>query len=438
MPADDASCWTLAELIDFEGALATWDGDASPDHGDSPRAARFRQWLHSRKVDHPGRRWLDAIQAATLLLATVAAVGGAGAVWGSLQRETAGVNVVWMLASTLVLPWLLFVAGGLAWMFRGRIPGIGLIGRLVEILSLRFVGSEWRSRIQQMRGSGELTRMLAWHIGARTQLLAAAFHAGAFAGLGAMVLFKRVGFFWESTTEQVLQLMLETAVDLLSWPWAAWLPQAVPDVAASRSGTDWMTGGNGWWSFSLGALFLWGFLPRVALAAWMVRRKRRMLRRLAFQAPRHRRLWRALAGVHRGEDPPGPADGALVILIGGAEPDHDALRPFLLRRLRMNPTGWESLGVLDQDREETARAALARAPAGIVLFAEGWSLAPKQMERALAEVTARTGDRRQVLVVGDPVEGAINPVTAEERAEWERFVDERAGPELELFFYERP
>ena len=90
--------------------------------------------------------------------------------------------------------------------------------------------------------------------------------------------------------------------------------------------------------------------------------------------------------VRRGGEPEGPVDGALMIVVGGAEPDRDALRPFLLNRLRMNPTGWESLGVLDRGREVSAKEALDRAPAGIVLLCEGWALSPRQMDHALGEV----------------------------------------------------
>jgi hypothetical protein len=373
-----------------------------------------------------------------MLLAGVAAIAGAGAVWGSLDRESSGVNVIWMLSATLVLPWLLLGGGALAWLFRGCVPGIGLVGGLLEKVSLRFAGEELRAGLDRIRRSGELARVLAWHLAARTQLIAAAFHAGAFGGLGAMVLFKQVGFFWETTTETAMREFLEQAVAVLSAPWAGFLGRAVPDVAGSQIGSAWMEQGGGWWSFSLMAFVVWGVLPRLLLAAWAGWQKRRSLARLTFQAPHHRKLWRELNAVRRGEEPKGPVDGALVITVGGAEPDHEALRPFLLRRLRMNPTAWESLGVLDEAREDAAREALAKAPAGIVLFAEGWSLAPRQMERALAEVAARAGERRRVLLVGDPVEGGIEAVTDDERAQWERFVDERGAEELELIFYEAP
>ena len=194
--------------------------------------------------------------------------------------------------------------------------------------------------------------------------------------------------------------------------------------------------GLGWWPFLLMALIIWGLLPRLIISIWAGWKERQLLDGLAFQAPHHRKLWRGLTEVKRGEVAKGPVDGALMIMVGSGEPDREALRPFLLRRLRMNPTAWEHLGVLDDDREESAREALEKSPAGIVLIAEGWSLAPRQMERALAEVAARAEGRRRVLLVGNPTAGGMEPPTADERAQWERFLDERKAEELELIFYE--
>ncbi|BCX47369.1 DUF2868 domain-containing protein [Haloferula helveola] len=435
---DEKPRWSLPELIDFETELAGWDGRATPDRDGGSRAAVMKRWLEARDTGSIGRRWMGGLGAAGVLAALLAAASGAGAVWGTLDRETSGVNVIWMLSATLVLPWILFVFAFFAWLARGRIPMIGVVGSAMEKLSLRFVGEEVRAVVERIRRSGELARVLAWNLARRTQTVALSFHLGAFLGLGAMVLFKHVGFFWETTTETALRSFLDRAVEVLALPWSWTAPHLVPDVEGSEIGRDWMENGTGWWQFSLLCLAVWGVLPRLFLVLWVSWKQRRALASLTFQAPQHRKLWRALTEVRRGEKIEGPVDGALVVTVGGAEPDHEALRPFLLQRLRMNPTAWESLGVLDEGREEAAREALAKAPAGIVLFAEGWSLAPRQMERALDEVKAKAGERRQVLLVGNPSESGVEAVTADERGQWERFVDGRKGEELELVFYERP
>jgi hypothetical protein len=126
-----------------------------------------------------------------------------------------------------------------------------------------------------------------------------------------------------------------------------------------------------------------------------------------------------------------------VLDLGGISPNHDALRPFLLRHLRMNPVAWETLDVLDAGREAAASAALEKAPAGIIVLAEGWSLAPRQTEETLKRVHAAAAGRRTVLVVADfDREGRPRPPKADERVAWEAFFDGQKGLDVELSLYE--
>lgn len=431
-----AAKWNLADLIDFEAALAAWDGRAD---GHQPRSAGrpavMREWLARQPAGGPGSCWVGALRLSGGLLALLMAALGAAAAWGTLDRG--GIHVVWFLAATLVVPWLFLVAGLLGWALRGKFRRSGIGGWLIERFARRILAGRAEGAVETVRRSGELARVVGWRLARLTQWTAAAFHAGALLGLGAMVMFKRVGFYWETTTESATESLLGSLVQVLSLPWITLAPGAVPDVAASRRGPGWDGGGESWWPFLLLALLVWGLLPRLVLGAVAAWRERRLLGHLAFQAPGHRRLWRKLTEVRRGGEPEGPVDGALVIVVGGAEPDHEALRPFLLNRLRVNPTGWESLGVLDAGREDAARAALDKAPAGIVLLAEGWALSPRQMDRALAEVAARAGGRRIVVLVGDAgSDGRLKPPGDAERGEWERYADTRRDEEFELVFYE--
>ncbi|MEM1083547.1 MAG: DUF2868 domain-containing protein [Verrucomicrobiota bacterium] len=397
----------------------------------------MKRWLEKQGPIGLGARWVAAIGLAGSLLMLAFFAIGAVTAWGTLDRSVGGVHVVWFLMVALVLPWLLLLVGVLLWLLRGRIAAGGLFQSLMERLSLRFAGRKARRAIEQAKAVGELSGIVGWRLARWSQLAAAAFHGGALAGLGAMVLFKRVGFFWETTTERAMEGFLTTTVAVLSAPWSWAAPQLVPDVAASESIQDWKTGGLGWWPFLILSLLIWGLLPRLLLAGWAGWSERRALGRLTFQSPHHRKLWRAMTGVKRGEEPVGPVDGALVVSLEGAVPAKESLRPFMLRVLRMNPTGWERLGVLDQDHEEAARAALEKATAGIVLLAEGWSLAPRSVEKALDEVASRAGDRRVVLLVGNPTaDGSMGPPEAEQRVEWERFMDGRRGDEVELVFCE--
>jgi hypothetical protein len=92
---------------------------------------------------------------------------------------------------------------------------------------------------------------------------------------------------------------------------------------------------------------------------------------------------------------------------------------------------------LDTGREEAVQAALQKAPAGIVLLAEGWALSPHQMERTLQSVSPHVENRRLVLLVTNHNDqGHPLPPTSVERGEWEKFVDGLKDVELELVFFE--
>jgi hypothetical protein len=195
-----------------------------------------------------------------------------------------------------------------------------------------------------------------------------------------------------------------------------------------------------WWLFLLLAVAFWGLLPRLGL--WVVcwAAGRRALDRLDFQNRAHRALWRDLTAATREDADEKPLDGVLVLDVGGTGLDRAALRPFLLRRLRVNPTAWESVAVLDRGAELLASQALANAPAGVVLLAEGWALSPPRMTAVLAQVRATAGPERPVKFLAANVGPAGHPLppTPEERREWERFADGLRDPFAEVCCYESP
>jgi hypothetical protein len=429
--------WKLQELIDFEVALAAWDGVSRPDGVAlaGSRGGVFKRWLAAAGGKGPGRAWLAALGWAGRLLGWLALIAGFGAAWGCLDRRLEGVHVVVFLGVTLVVPWLVLLAGLVAWIFRP--PGSGWIGLLLKQLATRLAGKRGGEVLARIEGNPELAKALGWRLAAKVQGAAADFHVGAVIGLWAMVFFRKVGFFWETTTEAAMERALDGLVRVLALPWAWFAPRFIPDVAATRRGGEWGGGGQDWVMFLILALALWGIAPRLLLLCFAQVREWRTLREPAFQSPAHRRLWRVLTVVRRGEDPQGPADGALVIDLGGIGPDREALRPFFLRRLRMNPVAWEALDVLDAGREAAARAALEKAPAGIILLAEGWSLAPRRMEETLKRVLGAAGGRRVVLHVADfEKDGRPRAVTPAERAGWETFADGQKGSDIELSIHE--
>jgi hypothetical protein len=112
----------------------------------------------------------------------------------------------------------------------------------------------------------------------------------------------------------------------------------------------------------------------------------------------------------------------------------------MLRRLRVHPTAWHSVAVMDPGAEEEALRALAEAPAGVVLLAEGWALSPPRMIALHRKIREAAGPHiaikfliANVAANGDP----LSP-TQEERREWEKFVDSLRDPGAEVFSFEEP
>ncbi|MCW1883281.1 DUF2868 domain-containing protein [Luteolibacter flavescens] len=429
--------WKWDELIDFEVALAAWDGESRPDEvaSEGSRPAVMKSWKLAAGVPEVGRTWVRAIAWAGAIASGLAFLAGVGAAWGCYDRDREGVDVIILLVFTLLIPWLTLVVGLTVWIFRPRWGG--LIGPVLRKLVAKFAGKDGGKVLSVIEGSPELAKSFGWKLAARAQSAALNFHLGAIIGLTLLFVFRRVGFYWETTTERAMERTLESVVQFLSMPWRDVLPRMVPEIATSRRGADWEGGGASWMAFLILALLVWGVAPRFLLEAFAHTRSWLAVRTPAFQSPRHRRLWRVLTGVKRGEEPAGPADGALVLDLGGISPDRDSLRPFFLRHLRLNPVAWETLEVLDEGREAAARTALGKAPAGIIVLAEGWSLAPRQMEETLKRVLAAAGGRRSSVVVADfDREGRPRPPKADDRAAWEAYFDGQKGLDVEVSFYE--
>ncbi len=462
LPRAAISRWTLADLVDFEHACSATAPAPTEALRHEIRAATrelppgtarrvgLRLWLdHWRSQAPPdagvGQRFLRALALTSTLLAGLFFVAGISTVLGLLDRPREGIHAVWFLAVTLGTQFLILAAAFAAFLFRRRVgEGFSLGQALTGALVRRLAGSRrpaWWERAMQTASS--LRPALLWPLARITQDAAVAFNLGLITGLAGLVLFRHVTFYWESTTETALAQALEKTVAILAAPWSHFLPDCVPNIPATR----WLPGETparlathayGWWTFLLLAVACWGLLPRAILRATAGTLGRRALDRLDFQERHHRSLWRDLTDTGRAEPPPGPADGALVIDLGGSGIDPEALRPFLLRRLRVHPVAWHPLAVLDPARETETRNALARSPAGVVVVAEAWALSPARLRDLHASVRTAAGPDAPLvfLVVNTGPDHTPLPPTAEERAEWERFTDSLADPATEIVAYE--
>jgi hypothetical protein len=456
--AKDSRPWTLEDLIDFENEVAAATRASSGLReavaaasrgldGAGARRAGFQVWLEGVRSSSCGRKYTSALALVGSGLALLAFLAGFSAVLGMVDRERAGVNVTLFLAILIGGQWLVLVFAALAWLMRRRAAeGFSGLQALAGRLARRLAGdrdASWWSRL--MEGGGAPRAVLLWRLARMAQAAGISFNAGILTSLAGLVLVRHVGFFWETTTRDAMQSMLETGTRYLSAPWSAWWPAAVPDapvIAASRWLPDQALppGPGEWWRFLLMTTLVWGLLPRLVLwlVAWNAGRK--ALGRLDFQSRAHRALWRELTGTGRVETDDKPLDGVLVLDVGGSGLTEEALRPYLLRRMRVHAAAWHPVAVLDPGTEAEASRALAEAPAGVVLLAEGWALSPARMSSLVAKIRGSAGPRTPVkflIANTGPGNQPLAP-TPDECREWERFVDSLRDPEAEVFLYQDP
>ena len=456
--AKHAGRWTLEELIDFECEVAASTRTA-PElrdevltaarglEGAPARRAGFRVWLAGVRTTTDGGKFVSALGMTGSGLVLLMFLAGISGVLGMVDREKAGVHVVMFLALLLGGQWLVLMLAGLAWILRSRAAdGFSAVQSLLARFVRRLAGGRdapWWGNL--MHEGGAAREALLWRIARIAQAAGISFNLGLISGLAGLVMLRHVGFFWETTTELAMHSLLDNLCRYLSLPWAAWWPSAVPDAAVIAD-SRWLPerglppGPAEWWRFLLMATLVWGLLPRLLLWFFAVNAGRRALGSLDFQARSHRTLWRDLTGTGRAETDDKPLDGVLVLDVGGSGLKQETLRPFLLRRLRVHPSAWLPVAVLDSGAEAEASRALAAAPAGVVLLAEGWSLSPARMTALHAKVRAVAGPAAPIsfLIANCGTDSMPEPPSTDEQREWERFVDSLRDPEAEVFPFAHP
>lgn len=454
--ARETQRWTLENLVDFEQAAAS--SPATPPavrtaiitaarglNGAAARRAGLRAWLAEMPPSSGGRKFSAALAMVGGGLSLVTFLAGISAVLGLLDRGRGGINVTLFLAILIGGQWLVLVFATLAWLMRRRAAdGFSGLQAVAGKLARRLAGNRddaWWNRL--MDGGGPPRAAVLWRLARMAQVAGVGFNIGILCGLGGLVLVKHIGFFWETTTEMAMFSLLQKLSHFLSLPWSAWWPDAVPspdDIKISSwfPGHELPPGPAVWWKFLLMATLVWGLLPRLLLWLLAWNAGRQALARLDFQSRTHRALWREITGTDRIETDAPPLDGVLVIDVGGSGLTENALRPFLLRRLRVHPAAWQSTAVLDKEADDETARLLVKAPAGVVLLAEGWSLSPPRMISLHGRVRACAGPDAPVKFLVANVGADRQPavVTADERREWTRFVDSLRDPAAEVFFFE--
>jgi hypothetical protein len=454
--AKHAGRWALEDLIDFESEIAAATRTppdvrsqitpAVKDLGATKaRRVGFRIWLDGVRSSSHGRKFTAALTMVGSAFAVVMFVAGISGVWGLVDWQKGGLHVTLFLALLIGGQWLVLLLAAVAWLLRRRaVDGFSTVQALVGKLARRLAGERDAPWWNLLMDADPATRgAVLWRLGRMAQAAGIFFNLGILSGLAGLVLVKHVGFFWETTTVDTMHLLLEQTARFLSVPWSGWWPEAVPDAGVIHR-SRWMPdhplppGPPEWWRFLLMATLVWGFAPRLLLwlTSWF--QERRALGGMEFQARAHRALWRDLTGSGRVDADDKPLDGVLVLDVGGSGLTVDGLRPFLLRRMRVHPAVWHSVAVLDPGAEAEAAGALAKAPAGVVLLAEGWALSPPRMDALHAKVRSEAGRGIPIkfLIANTGPGKSPVPPSPDECREWERYVDSLRDPDSEVFFFE--
>ena len=346
--------WTTVDLIDLHAFLQADEetlrqgGEAAlvkrdrimyltkiaPRQGEGqemPARLLVRRWLDLRRLQRsghdrggeplPGQLWSELAGLGRWLALLIGLATGTGLA-GSLlfYSGVTPINVsayfgLFVLLQLGLLVLLLLLGLGRRW---GRRPmASSLLYRSLARLALlaaeglhrrlhRRLGSRTRLDLAALAGSvratGERAALLAWPAFALAQVVGVGFNLGVLAATLSRVIFADIAFAWQST----LNLAPETVAYLVRWlalPWAWFVGQAYPDLAQIRGSQMVLKEGVGhlasadlaaWWPFLCWAVFVYGLLPRLALAWWGWRQQRRELDRLHFAGLEYRPLLQRL------------------------------------------------------------------------------------------------------------------------------------------------
>lgn len=477
-PSPPTPRWTIPDLIDLEYLLDRDSSQAGPEFFeenvepwiDSARidrpdggimSAALWEWLRLRRLHAadsqlPGRAFSGAHTLVGLLLTLGMFANAIALVFGLLRYDGRTFNLLVLLAATLGLSWLLLLAalaGYLSWGLWRHSPFLSLaqnaVFQITDRLMRRPLGQD---AARWWRETARTRRLFAFPALALTQKAALSYLTGAICGLLLAVYFLSIRFGWETTAAETMSPFLHRVATVLGKPWSWFRPAWVPTLQViEQSRISWEQTGprlpssglaGVWIPFLTLTLLVWGVVPRLLLLLWIQGKQRRALRNYSFQDRVHREWWRKLTDFQVEIPVSGPADGAFAILWAGASIPTDDLRAAALRQLRLNIERHGEAGVGSGDDDEACldqlRNYLRQEPgARLVVVAESWALAPKDLAAFLDRVRQVAGDATGIdlFLTGLPQGGrTLTAPPAGEIAIWEDFAARRNDSSL----YVRP
>lgn len=428
-------------------------------------AARVRRWWWQigEAGDAPtGRKLAHARSWVNLALMLFGFVGGCGLALAAFRYDgTYPVNVVRLLG-LLVAPQLVLLALNLL-LLPGRLPALRFVQ---DVLSAINPGALAASVYRQLTGRPEAgvfgwtsarstaaRRFGKWQMLYWSQLTAVAFNLGVMATAAVLIAFTDLAFGW-STTLDVTSGTAARIVDAIAAPWAAVFPGAVPDQALIERSQYFRLDAPidlpdsralaGWWSFTLLAVVVYGFIPRLAFLLLAGTRLRAATRALLLRDPRVVALLDRMSAPDVATDgrPQRAADDAAHRAAGAlprAEPRgrasaviwSQAIEPGDAADFARHHLGFSLLDVLEAgtgslDADLGVAARLAGIADPVVVLTPAWEPPLLEFGDFLVALRRAIGPSRAIVVV--PVGEAMREVTPAERANWSVAVGETGDP----------
>jgi hypothetical protein len=307
-----------------------------------------------------------------------------------------------------------------------------------------------------------LAAFARWQVVVFSQWVAVGFFVGALGLAFMLVAFTDLAFGWSTTLEYPAG-DVQRLFAVVSAPWAAWLPQAAPDLgltelsryfrgeapalAAERAARL-----GAWWPFVLMTVAVYGLLPRLLLLGFSGWRLRVATRALLRADPEVTALLDRLAaplvapgGDGSGQVPqaPGqdlPAPGRVsggapcVLVIWNRAMPAQAARDLLGERLGLRVAALCELSVLESDAQQReALAVLVRAGGDdaaqrAIVLTRGWEPPLLEFGDFLGLVRAIVGASASLTVV--PIDVSGSRVDAADRAVWAQALGRLRDPRL--------
>jgi len=362
---------------------------------------------------------------------------------------------------TRLVPGFIAVQEALAWFSPGQL--IRLLARWLPEKIREPLTSATHSGSPQSR---QLGRVQKWAVLFPAQAFAIAFNLGALAGCLYLITFSDLAFAWSTTLEPNPE-QVHRLTGVLSAPWAAFAPDAVPSLdligetlyyrqTGVSEVSDPIRWGQ-WWPFLVASMISYGLLPRLVLLVLASVQLRRSLRCAFAEMPGVTvvldRLTCELVST-QAISPEVPATTT------SADPSLASSAPASLDPGELSVVNWSGLEVTDEsltlqcqtawsrqiigvhhaggrrsisaDEETIAALAASPASAGIALVVKAWEPPMMELFDFIRDIRQSAGPRRLIIVAptGIQATGRLTAPQPADLARWEARLRRLQDPAL--------